>query len=184
MGALGTVVAAGLVSLLLLACFSVYMTATSEASSLQLQAAADQAALASASMNQKVQIDSVKVVNQTFVALSLTNTGQVPIQVTSLPQMDVILVYTAASNGTDRAVWVPYATGPSEGWAVISVTAAGGSVKLVNPMNCPYPTYGAWDSSEVVNIVVLLSPSNAINATDSFAVLVSTPAGTTATGGT
>ena len=186
MSGLATAVAAGLVSILLLECFSVYMNASLQVSTLQMGAANDQASMASADLNTRAQVDSVGIVNQTQVALAVENTGTVPIQATSLRHVDVILIYTAASNGTGRAVWVPYSTAPSSspGWAVVSATTADGGAKVLNPMNCPYPTYGTWDPSDVLHIVVTLNPADAINATDTLAVLVATPAGTTTLGET
>jgi hypothetical protein len=181
---LATAVAAGLVSILLLECFSVYMNATLEASSLQLGAASDQASLASASLTQRAQIDSVQVVNRTYIYLSVANSGEVSIPVTDLRQVDIILVYTFVSDGIAHAVWMPYTTTPSStGWAVLSVTDGNGGAKLINPMNCPYPTYGLWDPTEVMTIGIALSSSNAINATDPLSVLLATPAGTTALAG-
>jgi len=183
--ALGTVVAAGLVAILLLQTFSVYMNTSLQVSALQMGTANDQASIASADINTRAQVDSVGIVNQTHVALSVENTGTVPIQATSLQQVDVILIYTTASNGTDRALWMPYSTTPSSpGWAVVSATTADGGPKVLNPMNCPYPTYGVWDPSDVLHIVVTLSPADAINATDTLAVLLATPAGTTSLGET
>jgi len=180
-GGLATAVAAGLVALLLLQCFNVYMNASLDASTLQISAAADQASLASNGLNERAQIGSVQVVNGTYVSLSVSNTGETPIQATNLQQVDVILVYSFASNGTDLAVWMPYTTTPTAaGWAVISVTGENGGAKLINPMNCPYPTYGEWDPTEVMSIGITLKHVNAIETADPLAVLLATPAGTTA----
>ena len=129
----------------------------------------------------KVTVDNVTLVDEDTVVVRVANSGQVSLRASERQLFDLIVRYTDVDGNVHiaRLPYDPQLSLPGS-WRVEKVYTNGAPGEAINPMDPPYLTRGMWDPMEELELTIYTS--HAINSSQPFVVVFSTPNGCVAMG--
>jgi len=103
-------------------------------------------------INERCQINSLRIDSNQVARFNITNTGNTGIMARDFDKCDLILTYTV--SGTHETRWLEYDPehALSYGWSVNRVFFKGEEDEAINPLDKTSYSYGVWDPDEKLEV--------------------------------
>jgi archaellum component FlaF (FlaF/FlaG flagellin family) len=165
----GTIIAGIYCVAILLVSFYVFADSVNRLSATSWKSLESAANMNMERLRSAVSITSVAVAgNWTRLYVNLTNIGEVKIDRSEFPEIDLLLTYTDNATGTVQTYWCYYDSIDSGTyrWTLNNTISPNPSPSIVNPLD--------WDPSETLAITIYLPLSNhfMINASGYLKVIL------------
>lgn len=105
-------------------------------------------------INERCQINSLRIDSDQVARFNITNTGNTGIRARDFDKCDLILTYTV--SGTHETRWLEYDPeyALSYSWGVNRVFFKGDENEAINPLDKTSYSYGSWDPDEKLELRV------------------------------
>ncbi|RLG42152.1 MAG: hypothetical protein DRN78_03450 [Thermoproteota archaeon] len=128
----------------------------------------------------KLDLEGNPEISGTSIYVNLTNDGPGTILARDLERIDVIVEYRREGTGAllcEKLPFMEQLDPQSKGWTIDSIFTPQGKGELVNPIDIPYFTKGAWDPGETAAFEINVP---LIDASEPISVVISSPSGSKA----
>lgn len=129
----------------------------------------------------KLDLEGSPEVSGSSIYVNLTNDGPGIILARDLERIDVIVEYRRTGTGDllcEKLPFMEQLDPQSRGWTIISIFTSQGKGELVNPIDIPYFTKGAWDPGETAAFEIKVP---LIDTSEPISVVISSPSGSRVT---